>query len=177
MKHLVLIILGFILSVNINAQNSDSLIVSEADRIANYIDNNQDYLRLHEDGKLTKKKLLFFEKRIGSFYSNIVYSDSLILSTENEFFYKKNSRTKNEKFYFKENKLIKYIEEVNENNNLNHRIEAYFDNERMIRVEKEIHDNFVFDIEKQKSIIDKSKEEISLRQMTTSEWKRLFGKN
>ncbi|BAX81821.1 hypothetical protein [Labilibaculum antarcticum] len=177
MKHLILLIFGFALSINLIAQESDSLLVSKIDKIANDIDNNPEYQRLHEDGELTKKKWMFFEKHVGGFYSNIVYSDSLILSTENEFFYAKQNRTKNEKFYFSEHRLIKYTEKVIVDSILRHRIDAYFDNEGLVKVENEIHDKFLFDLEKQKSIIDKSKKEISLRQMTTSEWVRLFGKN
>tara|TARA_R110001583_G_scaffold63217_2_gene185288 strand:- start:12191 stop:12724 length:534 start_codon:yes stop_codon:yes gene_type:complete len=177
MKQLILLIFGFVLSINLIAQESESLLVSKIDKIANDIDNNSKYQRLHEDGELTKKKLLFFEKHVGGFYSNVVYSDSLILSTENEFFYTKQSRTKNEKFYFRGHRLIKYTEKVFVNSILQRSIVAYFDNERLVKVEKEIHDKFLFDLEKQKTIIEKSKSEISLRQMTTCEWKRLFGNN
>ena len=176
MRHLTGIIWGLLFTFSLSAQLSDSLIISEIITIVNDINNNPDYKRLHEDGELTKRKFLIFEKHIGGFFSNVVYSDTLILSTENEFFYQKNSTTINEKYYFKNNKLIKYNEEIREKDILMHKLSAYFINERLIKTEIETHDNFEFDTEKQKRIIEKSKEEISLRQMTTSEWKQLFGK-
>ena len=176
MRHLITIIWGLLFALCLSAQTSDSLIISEIISNVNDIDNNPDFKRLHEDGELTKKKFLIFEKHIGGFFSNVVYSDTLILSTENEFFYQKNCRTRNEKYYFKDNKLIKYNEEIWEKDNLIHKLSAYFINGRLIKNEIETHDNFEFDKEKQRRIIEKSKEEISLRQTTTNEWKQLFGK-
>jgi len=176
MRHLTIIILGLLFTFSLSGQTSDSLIISEIITIVNDIDNNRDYKRLHEDGELTKRKFLIFEKRIGGFFSNVVYSDTIILSTENEYFYQKNSTTRNEKYYFKDNKLIKYNEETWEKDILMHKLSAYFISERLIKTEIETHDKFEFDNEKQIRIIEKSKEEISLRQMTTSEWKQLYGK-
>lgn len=175
MKYLIVIIIGLFLSVNLFAQVSDFVTVSKINEITADIDNNSDYLRLHEDGELSKKKLIFFEKTVGGFFSNIVYKDTLILSIENEFCYDRKSRTKNEKFYFTDNKLIKFSEEVHEKGMLRHRIDVFYKDQKIIKVDKEIHDSFKLDIEKKKSIIEKSKREISLRQMTTSEWKQIFG--
>lgn len=176
MKHLTILIFGFLLSTNLIGQETDSVLILKINDITADIENNPDYLRLHEDGELTKKKL-FFEKSVGGFYSNVVYLDSLILMTENEFFYDKNSRTKNEKFYFSDNVLIKFSEEIYDKSNLMHRIEIFYQDQKIIKVNKEIHDNFELDTDKKKSIIAKAKEEISLRQMTTSEWEQIFGKN
>tara|TARA_R110002020_G_scaffold432607_1_gene642668 strand:- start:1040 stop:1540 length:501 start_codon:yes stop_codon:yes gene_type:complete len=166
--------MGLLFTFSLSAQTSDLLIISEINNTVNEIDNNPDYKRLHEDGELTKRELLIFEKHIGMFYSNVVYSDTLILLTENEFSYQKNSTIRNEKYYFKDNKLIKYNEEIWGKDILVHKLCAYFINERLIKIETQ--DNFEFDTEKQKKVIEKSKEEISLRQLTTSEWKQLFGK-
>ena len=137
------------------AQNSDSLVISKIDLIITDIDNNSDYLRLHEDGELSKKKMLFFNKTIGGYYSNIVYKDSLILSTENEYYYNKNDRTHNEKFYFSDNKIIKYIEEVYVKRNLKHKIEIYYKGQEIIKVNQEINDSFKLDNKKKKFIIEK----------------------
>lgn len=176
MRHLTVIICGLLFTFSLSGQTSDSLIISEIITNVNDIDNNPDYKRLHEDGELTKRKFLIFEKHIGGFFSNVVYSDTLILSTENGFFYQKDSTTRNEKYYFKDNKLIKYNEGIWEKNILIHKLSAYFINDRLMKTEIETHDNFEFDTEKQKRIIEKSREEISLRKMTTSEWEQLFGK-
>ncbi|KXX66926.1 hypothetical protein [Flammeovirga sp. SJP92] len=176
MNHFIITLLGLFFTVNVIAQESESLIVSRIDSITYDIDNNSDNLGLHEDGELSKKRFLFFKKKIGGYFSNVVYKDTLVLSIENEYYYKKNGRTENEIFYFSENKLIKYSEETYTDKNLNHKVEIYYKDHKLIKVNKDIHDSFKLDAEKKESIIEKSKNEISRRQMTAIEWKRIFGK-
>jgi len=174
--NLILLITGLFLSLNLTAQESDSILVSNIEKTVEDIDSNPNFLRLHEDGVFSKKRFLFFKRRTGSFYSNIVYADSLVLSTENVYSYFKTGKVRTEKFYFKGNKLIKYFKNLSTNQEKPaHRIIAYFNNDRLIKVEKEINDDYVFDLEKQSYIIDKAKKEIELRKMTTREWKNLFG--
>ncbi|MBN2755595.1 MAG: hypothetical protein JXR51_00375 [Bacteroidales bacterium] len=85
----VFIVIIILLSINLVAQITDSLTVNQIDDFIFEQENIADLKNLHEDGILQKKRFLGFKKVTGSFYTNIIYSDTIIFSIENVYSHKK----------------------------------------------------------------------------------------
>ncbi|MBN1252245.1 MAG: hypothetical protein JXR51_00370 [Bacteroidales bacterium] len=55
------------------------------------------------------------------------------------------------------------INQTTDNEMLNHKISAYFYQDKLLKLEKIISDSYIFDLEAQQFFIDKSKKEIESR--------------
>ena len=131
------IIILFIFSISFSfGQNIESEKINEIDSICKSINKLKkvEYKTLESSGLITKKKLLFFKKNIGSFNEDVIYVNNKILKiTHVEFL---NGKVKNERYYFSENNIIKYeirTFDENEMNKTEINSVAYFDNGKLIK--------------------------------------------
>jgi hypothetical protein len=166
----IFIFVVLLISFHINGQNSDSLMVNQIDSLISLIPSNNSrnnfYNIIQASGRIDKKILGLFKKRIGSLSSDVIYHDTLIYSIENIYSYTKDNKTLSETFYYMDNKLIKYIKRLSDNPDLKpddllkHKIIAYFNKNKLIELTEKINDDYTFDLSEQLKIIGIANTEI-----------------
>jgi len=131
------IVLLFILSFSFSfGQNIVFKKIAEIDSLCSSINKlkKSEYKTLQSSGVIKKKKFIFFNKTVGGFNQDVTFANNKILKITYVEFLK--DKVKNERFYFSDNKLVKYeirtfdkteIEKSEINSN------AYFENEKLIK--------------------------------------------
>lgn len=107
-------IIIFLFTVAVNAQNTPYSKIERIDSLISSIPvtmvKAHGFGQIETSGPTFKKSWIFFKKRVGSFHEMIIYKDEVI--------YLIRKTTKNrkgvflEKYYYENNKLVKYVKEV-----------------------------------------------------------------
>lgn len=158
----ILMFFVLLISFHVNGQISDSLMVNQIDSLVSLIPSNNVkndfYHIIQASGRIDKKVMGLFKKQIGCLSSDVIYHDTLIYSIENVYSYKKDNKTLSETFYYMDNRLIKYIKQLSINPDLNpdvilkHKIIAYFNKNKLIKLTEKINDDYKFDLSEQLNI-------------------------
>src|SRR5690606_23669895 len=145
-KILTLVIWGF--SLTTFGQESDSIKLKTIDSIVSIIPENptkQDAFEIiQSSGLISKKKFLFFKKRVGSFHENVVYKNRTI------YLIKILTNLQNihtvEYYYYNNEELIHYIKKIEkfdkDNLTSKNKYSAYFDSKKLVKVTE----NLDFDV-------------------------------
>lgn len=111
-------ILIFFFTIAINAQNTS---YSKIEQIDNFVSSipltmvkANGFDQIEASGLTFKKSWIFFKRRVGSFHQMIIHKDDLV------YLIQKITKNKKgvflEKYYYENNKLVKYVKEVPEEN-------------------------------------------------------------
>lgn len=135
------IVLLFILTFHFSfGQNIDSDKIAAIDSLCSSINKlkKSEYKTLQSSGVIKKKKLIFFNKTVGSFNEEVTYVNNKILKITYIEFLK--DKVKNERFYYSDNNLVKYeIRIFNKAEIKKSEINfiAYFENESLIKFQSD----------------------------------------